>query len=200
MILGAGGHALSVQALARRCGFDVLGFLDEPGTNVVPASPVLGTDTELLDYRHAFLAIGFAARGLLVRRKQVAELLLHLDLDSPCLIDPSAVVVDDEFTSVGTQVMAGACIQTRSSIGAWCTINTNATLEHGCVLDEHVHVAPGAILCGDVRVGEGTHIGAGAIVLEGRTVGSNCTIGAGAVVTRDVSDGSTVVGIPARCI
>ncbi|MCE0504221.1 MULTISPECIES: sugar O-acetyltransferase [unclassified Roseivivax] len=49
-----------------------------------------------------------------------------------------------------------------------------------------------------VRVGADVWIGASAILLPGITVGDGAIIGAGAVVTRDVPEGATVVGNPAR--
>ena len=41
-------------------------------------------------------------------------------------------------------------------------------------------------------------LGTTSCVLPGRSVGSDVVVGAGALVTRDVADGTTVVGIPAR--
>jgi len=49
-----------------------------------------------------------------------------------------------------------------------------------------------------VRVGRNVWIGSGAIILPGVTVGDDAIIGAGSVVTRDVPDGLTVIGNPAR--
>lgn len=49
-----------------------------------------------------------------------------------------------------------------------------------------------------VRIGENVWIGGGAIILPGVSVGDNAVIGAGSVVTRDVAQGATVVGIPAK--
>lgn len=44
----------------------------------------------------------------------------------------------------------------------------------------------------------GAIIGAGVVLLPGVTIGQNALVGAGAVVTRDVPDGTVVVGNPAR--
>ena len=49
-----------------------------------------------------------------------------------------------------------------------------------------------------ITVGRDVWIGGGALLLPGVTVGDGAVIGAGAVVTRDVADGATVVGSPAR--
>ena len=49
-----------------------------------------------------------------------------------------------------------------------------------------------------VTIGRNCWIGGGALVLPGVTVGDDAIIGAGSVVTRDVPDGATVAGNPAR--
>ena len=49
-----------------------------------------------------------------------------------------------------------------------------------------------------VRIGADVWIGGGAIILPGVTVGDGAVIGAGSVVTRDVGNGQTVTGNPAR--
>ena len=53
-------------------------------------------------------------------------------------------------------------------------------------------------IAGEVKLGEGVMIGAGANVLNGLRVGAFSKVGAGAVVTKDVEEGVTVVGVPAR--
>jgi maltose O-acetyltransferase len=49
-----------------------------------------------------------------------------------------------------------------------------------------------------VSIGQNVWIGGGAIILPGVTIGDDAVVGAGAVVTRDVPQGVTVVGNPAR--
>jgi maltose O-acetyltransferase len=49
-----------------------------------------------------------------------------------------------------------------------------------------------------IAIGRNVWIGGGAIVLPGVTIGDDAIIGAGAVVTRDVRNGATVVGNPAK--
>jgi UDP-2-acetamido-3-amino-2,3-dideoxy-glucuronate N-acetyltransferase len=49
-----------------------------------------------------------------------------------------------------------------------------------------------------IRVEDGATIGSGATVLGGVRIGRDALVGAGAVVTRDVPDGATVSGVPAR--
>jgi len=49
-------------------------------------------------------------------------------------------------------------------------------------------------------IGDGVHIGSNTVLVAPVKLGKNVTTGAGAVVLRDVEDGDTVVGVPARSI
>lgn len=51
-----------------------------------------------------------------------------------------------------------------------------------------------------VTIGDDVHVGMGAIVLKGVSIGAGARVMPGAVVTRDVPDGATVAGNPARLV
>jgi serine acetyltransferase len=59
-------------------------------------------------------------------------------------------------------------------------------------------VNPGANISGGVVIGTGVLVGTGAQILQYLHIGAGATVGAGAVVTRDVPEGLTVLGVPAR--
>jgi len=63
-----------------------------------------------------------------------------------------------------------------------------------------VHICPGARLAGEVQVGARSWIGIGASVIQQVRIGSDVTVGAGAAVLRDLPDGITAVGVPARIL
>lgn len=115
-------------------------------------------------------------------------------------IHPSAIISPRAVISEGTVVVPGAIINSCAKVGKHCIINTGSTVGHDVVLGDFVHVAPHATVTGAVTVGEGTWIGAGAVVRQGIHIGKWCMIGAGAVVVKDVPDGVTVVGNPAKFI
>ena len=51
-----------------------------------------------------------------------------------------------------------------------------------------------------IRLGDRAWVAARAIVLPGITIGAGAVVGAGSVVTRDVPDGCTAAGNPARIV
>ena len=51
-----------------------------------------------------------------------------------------------------------------------------------------------------VEIGSDVWVGGGAIILPGVRIGSRAVIGAGSVVTRDIPDGCTAAGNPARIV
>ena len=102
--------------------------------------------------------------------------------------------------NVGTVLMRGSIVQANTVIGKHSIINTGATVDHDCVIGDYAHIAPGVNLCGNVSIGEGVLIGVGASVIPGIKIGKWATVGAGSVVIRDVPDGVTVAGNPAKQI
>ena len=96
--------------------------------------------------------------------------------------------------------MAGAIVNPEARLGRQCIINTKASVDHECFLDDGVELAPGATLCGIVNLGINVWICAGATVLPRISIGADTIVGAGAVVIRNLPPGVTVVGIPAERI
>ena len=85
-------------------------------------------------------------------------------------------------------------------IGDGCIINTCASVDHDCVLEDFVHIAVGAHVAGTVSIGAGTWIGAGATVSNNLQICGGCMIGAGAVVIKSITESGTYVGVPAEKI
>ena len=133
-------------------------------------------------------------------RLRLHEMLVKEGLTPTVISHPTAWIAKNATIGTGTQVMAGAIITEQAKIGKECIVNTNANVDHECVLEDGVEVAPGATLCGCVHVGVNAWICAGATVLPGIKIGTDAIVRAGAVVTKDVLAGVSVVGIPAKPI
>ena len=81
-----------------------------------------------------------------------------------------------------------------AQVGRHCIINTGASVDHECVIEDYVHISPHSTLCGNVSVGEGSWIGAGTTIIPGVKIGKWSVIGAGSVVTKDIPDHVLAVG------
>ena len=100
----------------------------------------------------------------------------------------------------GTVVMAGAVINAQCKIGNFCIVNTRASLDHDCVMEDYASVAPGVTIGGSVAIGELSAICIGAVVAHRVRVGRDTVVGAGSTVLKDLGDGVLAYGTPARRI
>lgn len=116
------------------------------------------------------------------------------------VVHPHGSQARGAFWGEGSLLAAGARLGPDARIGEGCIINHNAVVDHDCVVGDFCHIAPGATLAGNVRLGHGVLVGAGANILPGVRIGDGATIGAGAVVLEDVPPQCLYAGVPARKI
>ena len=124
--------------------------------------------------------------------------------------------------SIGDNTKIGSFveIQKGSSVGANCKISSHSFVCEGVTIGDEVFIGHNVSFINDkfprstnpdgsmqteadwklerTYVKRGASIGTSATILCGITIGERAIIGAGSVVTRDVADGETVVGNPAR--
>ena len=143
----------------------------------------------------AVVAIGHAATRLhWIQELQVT--CYHL----PVLMHPTAWVSPSAQFGPASVVFAQVAVQAQVSIGTGAILNTGCSVDHEAQLAEGVHICPGARLAGEVTVGARSWIGICASVIQQVSIGSDVIVGAGAAVVRDLPDGVTAVGVPARVL
>ena len=131
-------------------------------------------------------------------RLALHERLTAEGLEPVTFAHPTAWIAENAVIGEGAQILAGAMILNEARLGRQCIINTKASVDHEDILGDGVEIAPGATLCGNIRVGVAAWVCAGATVLPRLKIGADAIVGAGAVVVRDVPAGAIVVGVPAR--
>lgn len=191
-IYGASGHGKVLLDSLVQSGVVIDGFIDDDSSKISFMNLPVISKSNIKDLDIIYCGIG----STIVRRDIFSKMLINWQPH----ISIFSVVSDNSIIGNGSVVLHGAVVQSGSTVGRFVIINTNASVDHDCRIDDFVHIAPGVTICGDVSVGSGSWIGAGAVVIQGVTIGKDVTVGAGTVVISDIPDGVTVVGNPARII
>jgi len=103
-------------------------------------------------------------------------LITHATIGRGAQIGPGFAIVHSVGIVINSSVRAGK----------------NLVIYHGVTIGADKHRSP--------SLGDNVFIGAGAKIIGGIRIGSDVKIGANSVVTKDVPDGATVIGIPARIV
>ncbi len=172
---------------AREIGEEVMGY------NVVGDLPVLKT------YPHAIIG-GIVALADNGARRQMVNDILKIDKNFKFIraIHPSAAIGKYVSIGRGTAVMANTVINSDTTIGDHCIINTKSSIDHDCKLGNFVSIAPGATLAGGVTLGNYSTGSLGANVIHNITIGEHTVIGAGSTVLKNIDSYSVAYGTPAR--
>lgn len=200
-IIGYSGHGYVIAESAISSGIAVNYYCEKLATNINPFSlNYLGFegDDHFKGWENDFqFILGIGDNKLrhkiglkLLERK---EILLNV-------IDPSASLSKFLNIGIGNFIAKQVSVNTLATIGDYCILNTGCIVEHECLLANGVHIAPGAVLAGNVQVGENIFIGANAIIKQGVQIGKNVIVGAGTVIIKDILDNQTVVGNPGRVL
>ncbi len=200
-LIGYSGHAYVAFEIFFSQGQIVSAYTEKVEKNENPyALKWLGDEAdeaviELLKNYSYFVSIGDN-----ILRKRISEKLIPLLGMPENALHKTAIISRSMNSGTGNMFAPRVVINPLVKIGNGVICNTACVIEHECVINDYVHIAPGAILCGNVSVGEGSFIGAGAVVKQGVTIGKNVIVGAGTVVIKDIDDNTKVIGNPQRII
>jgi bifunctional UDP-N-acetylglucosamine pyrophosphorylase/glucosamine-1-phosphate N-acetyltransferase len=129
----------------------------------------------------------------------------HSSIDSDSDVGPYSHLRGD--TRIGSGVHIGNFAELKNATVAASTRIGHVSYIGDAALGEQVNIGAGTITCNfdgvekhRTEIGAGAFIGSDTMLIAPVTIGRNARTGAGAVVNRDVAEGDTVVGMPARRI
>ena len=206
VIIGSSGHAKVIADVVENQGkYKISGFVDstrEIGEQVV-GYRVLGSVEnlpELLvmhDIRGALVGIGDNfVRSTVVGR--IRDLCPRLSFVTA--IHPNSSIGKEASVGEGAVVMAGAVVNPCSSIGRFCILNTNSSLDHDSAMEDFASLAPNVVTGGNCRIGTHSAVSIGASLVHGVTIGQHTVVGAGSTVLGDIGPYSVAYGTPAKTI
>ena len=119
------------------------------------------------------------------------------------VIATNSLILNDNNIGEGAVLCPFTTVTSDVTIGRFFQANIYSYVAHDCVIGDFVTFAPGVKCNGNVHVGDHAYIGTGAIIKQGKDnrpmkIGKGSVVGMGAVVTKNVPDGVTVFGNPAK--
>lgn len=200
IIIGAGGHGKVVADIADQMNvWEKISFLDEKiDLENINKFDVLGKTADILNYKDT--ADVFIAIGDNLTREKISKKLIKDNFSLATLIHPKAIVDRNTKIGLGSVIMAGVVINSSTKIGKGCIINTSSSLDHDNLIEDYVHISPGAHLAGSVHIGQRSWLGISSAVINNIQITKDCVIAAGSVVIKNIKVSGTYVGVPAKKI
>lgn len=184
ILIGYGGHAKSVaDSIEREQEYNIIGYTDLYETTT--QYTYLGTDDVLEFYYKKGIKNVAICQGYLGKensREKIYKVVKKIGFNLPVIIDPSSIISKTATIDEGTFIGKSAIVNAEAKIGKMCIINTKALIEHECKIDDFVHVAVGASICGQVEIGERAFIGANATIIQCKKIEKGVIVPAGQVI------------------
>ncbi|PPR43282.1 MAG: putative acetyltransferase EpsM [Alphaproteobacteria bacterium MarineAlpha5_Bin11] len=201
LIFGASGQAkVTFDIIKRNNIYDVAGFVAKGNKlKTLLGYPVYNSEEQIkkLNINDGIVAIGDNnIRYELI--KKIYKIKKNFNFINA--IHPSAIISDNVNIGIGIQIMAGVIINSSSSIGDHCIINTNSNIDHDCKIANFSSINPGVSIGGNVTIGDFTLIGIGSSVIHKIVIGKNSVIGAHSNVVKNIPSKVVAYGNPCAII
>jgi sugar O-acyltransferase (sialic acid O-acetyltransferase NeuD family) len=189
VLIGNGGHSREVMA---QMGVKLDRFVDDQyvkhSEEVLPLS--------LFDPKKHIAMIAVADS----RDRYDISQRLPKDTQFFTFIHPTALLMGDVEIGEGSFIGVYSILTTNIKIGKHAILNRGNHIGHDCIIGNYFSAMPGAIVSGDVHIGNRVYLGTNSSVIEKKYLLHDIKLGANSVVVRDINESGVYVGCPARKI
>lgn len=191
VLIGGGGHASVLAEILLEQGREIMAVVcpdDIVVRSVFSGLRHLKEDDDVLgfDPKQVKLVNGIGMLPKSNLRHLMTQRFVELGYQFDSVIASSALVSPFAHIEQGVQIFPQVIVNTGAYVGAHSIINSGALVEHDSVIGQHNHIAPKAVLCGQVKTGNNVFIGANATVIQNIEIANNSVIGAGEILTKSV--------------
>ena len=196
-IFGTGGHAKSIYDIVKR---KKIYFFDNSKKKFEISNKtfeVIGDYKKMLVYKKKISKVIIAIGNNKIRESYYKYFKKN-KFKFSAIVHPRSYFGIGVEIGEGTVLMPGSIVNTDTFIGNNCIINSNASIDHDCVIKDHTHICPGVTIAGNVEIGKNCWIGLGSKIIENCKIGDNVFVAAGTLITKNIKSNSFLKGVPGR--
>lgn len=199
IVVGGGGFAKEVIWLAKDCGLEVIGILDDAAyaSDIKQFNvKLLGKVNDWIKYPECFFIIGIGSPR--TRYKVVEKMESIGKPNFTELIHPSVIKSNFVRIGKGAIICAGSILTIDIDIGQHTILNLNTTIGHESVIGNFVTIAPLVAVSGNVCVEDYVEIGTGSSVRQGLKLNRGSMLAMGSVLIKNLPANMIYAGTPAK--
>lgn len=201
LIVGASALGRKTYNYACDAGeYDVVGFLDDRPDVLrgFEGYPPILCSPDVYEPRPDDCFV--CAVGSNLQRERFVRMLEAKGGKFVSVIHPTAHIGPHVRIGTGCIVAPEAFLDCDITIGDHVVLNVRSFVAHDCRVGDFAMISPGCNVAGRCTIEDRAFLGIGVICKPDMTIGSSALVGAGAVVVRNIPQGITAVGNPARPI
>jgi sugar O-acyltransferase (sialic acid O-acetyltransferase NeuD family) len=116
-------------------------------------------------------------------------------------VHPTAIIMSDDVKiGEGSFIGANSILTTNIKIGRHAILNRGNQIGHDCIIGNYFSAMPGAIVSGNVHIGNRVYLGTNSTIIEKKDLLHDIKIGANGVVIKDIESSGTYAGCPVKKI
>ena len=179
--------------LLEACYFDDH-YHQQGGKNAYPFEAYQDSRFQDLDF---YIGLGYKH---LIIRKQICDRVLNSGARLPSFVHRTTYVHPSAKVGNGVYFYPMSTIDQEVEIKNGTLVNNAVTISHNTTIDACSFIAPGVTIAGNVTIGKYCFVGAGTVIANNVSVGDNAKVGLASAVTKDVIEGTCVIGNPMKVL